>query len=57
MATAKFIKINNYDILDQDGAVIESGLTMDQEATVEDGGEEIHFIVEGGPLIRPKSPR
>ena len=58
MSTPTYIRINNYDILDENGSVIESNLTMDDQAIIEaDNQEVVYTVVGGGPVLRPKNPR
>ena len=57
MSTPTYIRINNYDILDENGSVIESNLTMDEQAIIEADSQEVTYTVVGGPVLRPKNPR
>lgn len=55
METPSYIRINDYDIIDENGNVIASGLTMDEQATIED--DAIAYEMTNGPGMRPKKPR
>ena len=57
MTDVKYIRINSYDLLDENDIVLAANLQMDEQAVIDIDTEEVSFAVKGGPVMRPTNPR